>query len=149
MGEVQPMDMLSPPEGRYGGDIEATLARHTARRAFVVGPPLVALFWLLSGPVGAWSAAVGVAIVAANFLISGWALSRAAQISLTFYHAAALIGFIVRLLLIAGAMLAVAGVFEPDRLAMGMAAIVSYLALLTWESVAVAKGRERELEWTQ
>jgi hypothetical protein len=30
---------------------------------------------------------------------------------------------------------------------MGIAAVVAYLTLLTWEAWAVVRGAERELEW--
>ena len=68
--------------------------------------------------------------------------------SLTLYHAAALFGFFVRLGLITLAMVLIVSVTDIDRLAMGVSAVVSYLVLLSLEAVAVAKGAERELEWT-
>jgi hypothetical protein len=128
-------------------DVEATLARHLVRRAVVVGPVVVAAAWALRGPDGAVAAGVGVAIVVANFLVSGALLSAAARISLSLYHAAALFGFLLRLVLITVVMLMVARVFDIDRVAFGIAAVVSYLVLLTLEAAAVARGGEKELEW--
>ena len=75
-------------------------------------------------------------------------MSVAARISLGAYHAAALLGFFLRLGLIAVTMLAVAALIDVDRPALGITVVASYFALLAWETVAVAKGRERELEWT-
>jgi len=75
-------------------------------------------------------------------------LSVAARISLAAYHAAALLGFFLRLGLIALTMLVVARVTDIDRIALGITVVVAYLTLLGWEAVAVAKGRERELEWS-
>lgn len=129
-------------------DIEASLARHIVARAAIVGPVVVLGGWVLRGAEGAVAAAIGVAIVVGNFLLSGVVLSAAARISLTLYHAAALIGFLLRLVLITVVMLVVARLFDIDRLAFGVATIVSYLVLLTLEAAAVARGRERELEWT-
>lgn len=129
-------------------DVEMVMARHTAQRAAIVGPLLIGLFWLTSGIVGAWSSAVGVAVVVANFLLSGLLLSKAARVSLSLYHAAALGGFFVRLGLIMLTMFVVAQLVEVDRLAMGLSAVASYLVLLTWEAVAVANGAEKELEWS-
>ena len=83
-----------------------------------------------------------------NFLLSGWILSRALKISLSVYHAAALFGFVLRLALIAAAMFAAAALFEVDRYAMGIAAVGSYLVLLTLEAVAMTKNTEKEPEWT-
>ena len=60
----------------------------------------------------------------------------------------ALIGFFLRLGLIALTMFLVVQVVTGlDRLAFGVAAVVSYIVLLTLEAIAVAKGRERNLDW--
>ena len=129
-------------------DIEAALARQIVKRTLVVGPIAVAIAWLIRGPDGALAAALGVAIVVGNFVLSGWLLSRALKISLPVYHAAALFGFLLRLALIAGAMFAAAALLDLDRYAMGIAAVGSYLVLLTLEAVAMTKKTEREPEWT-
>lgn len=129
-------------------DVELSLARHIVLRALMVGPIAVAIAWLIRGPSGAAAAAIGVAIVVGNFLLSGWVLSRALKISLSVYHAAALFGFVLRLALIAGAMFGAAALFEVDRYAMGFAAVGSYLVLLTLEAVAMTRNTEREPEWT-
>jgi len=128
-------------------DVEAVIARHTVRRTVVVGPVLIVAFGLLRGWDGALGAAIGVAIVAGNFLLSGAMLSVAARISLGLYHAAALFGFLLRLGLIAATMLGVAAAIDVDRLALGITVVASYLTLLSLEAVAVARGSERELEW--
>lgn len=128
-------------------DIEAILARHTVRRAVVIGPVAVGIAWLARGSSGAVGATVGVLVIAANLLVSGAVLSIAARISLAAYHAAALFGFVLRLLAITVSMLLVAQLFEIDRIAFGVTAVVTYLVLLSLEAVAVARGDERELEW--
>ena len=129
-------------------DVEATLARHIVGRSAIVGPLVILGGWALRGVDGAIAAAIGVTIVVANFLVSGIMLSAAARISLTLYHAAALVGFLLRLVLITVVMLLVAKLFDIDRMAFGVAVVVSYLVLLTLEAAAVARGGERELEWT-
>jgi hypothetical protein len=129
-------------------NVEAVIARHVARRALVVGPLLVGLFGLWRGLDGAAAAAVGVGIVVANFLASGWVLSIAAKISLGLYHAAALFGFFLRLLLITVSLLVLGSLTELDRMALGLSVVAAYLVLLSWESVAIAQGKERELDWT-
>jgi len=106
-------------------------------------------FILARGVPGGVAAGAGVVIVVANFLLAGVVLSRAATISPTLYHAAALFGFFIRLGLITITMLLVAWVVDVDRLAMGVAAVIGYLVLLTLEAWAVLKGDDRkELEWT-
>lgn len=128
--------------------VEAILARHTAARAVYVAPVLIAIFWITSGWPGAWSSALGVAVVVGNFLLAGAMLSISAKISLAVYHAAALFGFFLRLALMVLTVLLIAQLLPIDRLAFGITAVVAYLVLLSWEAVAVSKGRERNLDWT-
>ncbi len=128
-------------------DVEAIMARNIVRRALVVGPLIVAVAWFARGSLGGISAAVGVGIVLANFLLSGWALSKAAKLSLNIYRAVAMFGFIVRFGLLAVSMFVVAWLFNVDRLALGLAAIAAFLALLVLESVAMLRGGRKELEW--
>lgn len=128
--------------------VESVIARHTVRRAVWVAPAVVALFWILRGGEGAVGAVLGVAVVVGNFLLAGAMLSMAIRISLAMYHAAALFGFFLRLGLIIGTMLLIASLVELDRTAFGISAVVTYMVLLILESVAVARGRERDLDWT-
>lgn len=131
----------------HGPPIEANLARSTVARGTYVGPAIILLFGLLRGWDGAWSAALGVAVVVANFLLSGAILSISARISLQAYHAAALIGFFLRLGLFIGAVYLIANLVEVDRLAFGISAVVAYFALLTLEAVSYSRRREREPSW--
>ena len=135
-------------EQREQPAVESILARHTVARVVWVGPPLVAIFALTGGWAGAGSAALGVGAVVANFLLAGSILSISARISLAAYHAAALFGFFLRLGLLVLTILLIARFVPIDRLAFGVSAVVSYLVLLSWEAVAVSKGRERDLDWT-
>jgi hypothetical protein len=86
-------------------------------------------------------------VIAGNFLLSGAIMSISARISLAVYHAAALLGLFLRLGLITLMMLLIASLVDVDRIAFGISAVVAYLVLVTWEAVAVAKGRERNLDW--
>lgn len=128
--------------------IEAKIGLSTARRVLWVAPPLIVAFGLWRGGPAAVAAALGVAIVAANFVLAGFVLSKAAAVSLKLYHAAALGGFVLRLALIMLVMFVIAQLADVDRLAMGISAVVSYLVLLSWETVSVARGDKKELEWS-
>jgi hypothetical protein len=128
--------------------VESVLARHTVARAVYVGPVLIAVFAFVGGWTGAWSSAIGVALVVANFLLAGAILSISAKISLAVYHAAALFGFFLRLGLVVLTVVLIAQLVPIDRIAFGISAVVAYLVLLSWEAVAVSKGRERNLDWT-
>lgn len=128
--------------------VEAVIARHTVARLVYVGPSLILLFGLLRGWDGVLGSTLGVAVVGLNFLIAGVMLSVALKISLAMYHAAALFGFFLRLGLLMGTMLLVVQFFDIDRVAFGISAVLAYIVLLILESVAVARGKERDLDWT-
>ena len=141
------------PAVRYGPvpderPIEAIIGKNIAKRGVFVAPILALIFGVLQGWGGAVAALVGVAIVLLNFVLGGYIMSKAARVSMTMYHAAALFGFIIRLGLITLTMLIIANVTNLDRMAMGISVVVSYLVLLSWEAVAVANGAERDLEWS-
>lgn len=140
--------MTPPVTDSQAVAVESVLARHTVARAVYVAPVLIAAFALATGWEGAWSASLGVAIVVANFLLAGAILSISAKISLAVYHAAALFGFFLRLGLMVLTVLLIAQFVPIDRIAFGISAVVAYLVLLSWEAVAVSKGRERNLDWT-
>ena len=128
--------------------VEQVIARHTVARSIYVAPVLIAIFALVGGWEGAWSSALGVAVVVVNFLVAGAILSVAARISLAVYQAAALVSFVLRLGLMVPAVLLIASLVPIDRPAFGITAVAAYLALLSWEAVAISKGRERSLDWT-
>jgi len=128
--------------------VESILARHTVARAIYVAPVLIAVSWIVRGWNGGWSAALGVGLVVANFLLAGAMLSISAKISLAVYHAAALFGFFLRLGLMVLTVLLIAQFLPIDRIAFGISAALAYLVLLSWEAAAVSKGRERNLDWT-
>lgn len=134
---------------RETAPVEKVIALHTVARAIYVTPPLIIVFAALGGWRGAWSAALGIAVVIANFVLAGAILSISARISLQAYHAAALLGFLLRLGLFVGAVALIAVTVDVDRLAFGISAVVSYLTLLVLEAVAVSRGEERELTWTK
>lgn len=128
-------------------NVEAILAINTVKRAIFVAPVVIGVFAIVGGWAGTLAASIGVAVVVVNFLATGWILSVAARISLAAYHAAALFGFFIRLGLLLLTMILISRVVDLDRLAFGVATVVTYLGLLIWESVAVSRGNERELEW--
>ena len=128
--------------------VETVIARHTVKRAIWVAPLVIALFTILRGTDGLIGSTLGVAVVVGNFLLAGAMLSLAIRISLAMYHAAALFGFFLRLALIMATMFLIVQFVDVDRLAFGISTVVTYIVLLALEAVAVARGRERDLDWT-
>ena len=128
--------------------VESIVARHIVGRAAYLALPLVALCWFLRGPEGAFAGLLGLVIVVLNLCLAGKVLSLAMRVSLTMYHAAALVGFFLRMALIAGTMLLVVRFVEIDRLAFGVSAVVSYVVLIVLEAVSMMRDQERKLDWT-
>ncbi len=133
------------PQARRGGAVttalrlegpapEQQLARDLARRAVPVAPVLVLVGAFGWGYDGALSAGYGVALVVLNFLLAAAFLTWAGRISLGFLMGAALGGYILRLALLAAAVLLVrdAGWVEPVPL--GLTVVVTHLGLLVWET---------------
>jgi hypothetical protein len=127
--------------------VELIVARHTVARAVYLLPVVLGLAWSLRGGDGAWAALSGLAVVVVDLWLAGKVLSLAVRHSLTMYHAAALVGFVLRMALIAGTMLLVVRFVEIDRVAFGISAVGSYLVLVTWEAISVMRGGERNLDW--
>lgn len=125
--------------------VELQMARSIVRRAVVVGPVMLLAFGLVRGFDGLVAAAIGVVIVAGYYLLTGSMLSWLARVSLGAYHAGALLGFILRLGLIAATMWAVISLFEVDRTALGLAVIATYLGLLLWEAAAMGRNKGRRV----
>lgn len=108
------------------------------RRAVAPGavavPVAFGLGLVFSDAGDASSAAIGVAIVLANFVAHALSLSWASSVSISAVHAVALGGVVVRLGAIVGLMFALntTGWFSP--LAFGIAVVPGTLALLAYEA---------------
>jgi len=111
--------------------------RELVRRVVPFGPPAVAATLLIGAMAGGWeagwSAAIGVAIVFANFAVHGWSLSRAARISPVALSAVALGGFVIRLGVIVAMVVLLnrLAFFSPTALA--AAVIPTTILLLVYE----------------
>lgn len=93
----------------------------------------------------AWSAAIGAAIVLANFVVHGLSLSWAARISLTVLSAVAVIGFVARLGTILLIMLLLDRLETFSPLAFLLAVVPATLALLVFEMRLLASGVGQKL----
>ena len=128
--------------------VESMVARRTISRAIYLALPVIAACWFFRGPDGAAAGALGIATIVFNLWLTGRLLSLGMRVSLTMYHAAALVGFFLRMALIAGTMLLVVRLVEIDRIAFGVAAVISYVVLVTLEAVSTMRNQERKLDWT-
>jgi branched-subunit amino acid transport protein AzlD len=119
--------------GLDGPPVEQQLAKDMLRRALPAAPVLVVLASIPWGVHGALSSAFAIALVLANFALSAALLSWTARISLGLLMGTALFGYLVRLGLIAGAVIAVHNLSWFSAWPLGLTLIVTHLGLLLWE----------------
>jgi len=125
---------VEPIDARLEGPSPAlAVAVDIVKRAVWVVPVALVIaagFW---GADGVWSTLYGLAIVVVNFLLAGWILAVAGRRGAAGLGAAALVGFMLRLGLIMGAVLAVRNAPWVALLPLGLTIIVTHLLLLFWE----------------
>jgi hypothetical protein len=112
---------------------EKDLAFDMAKRALPLAPFIILVAGLLQGSDGVWTAMLAIGVVVANLLLSAFMLSWAARISPTALMGAALAGFIVRMLLVTGVVLAVRHQPWIDLPTLAVTILGTHLALLVWE----------------
>ena len=117
-----------------GPAVEAQVAGDMARRMLPVFPVLVLVAGLIWGIDGAFSGAFAVLLVLANLALSAALLGWAARISLALLMAAALGGFILRLVLLTAVVYAVKDQGWVDIVALGITLAVTHVGLLVWET---------------
>jgi hypothetical protein len=116
-----------------GPAVERELAADMARRALPALPVLLGAAALGWGFDGLASAAYAVAVVLLNLTLSAALLAWTARISLGLLMGTALFGYLVRLGLIALAVLAVKDAAWVALWPLGLSLIVTHLGLLLWE----------------
>jgi hypothetical protein len=117
-----------------GPAVEAELAVDMARRMLPLLPVVVIVAGLIWGVDGGLSAGFAVVLVLANLALSAALLGRAARISLALLMAAALGGFVLRLVLLAAVVWAVKDQSWVEMLPLGLTLVVTHLGLLIWET---------------
>ncbi len=120
------------------------------RRGIWFAPPAFVLALAVGTAAGGWgigwSAAIGIAVVALNFVAHGLSVARAARRSLTALAAVAAGGFVVRLAVIAAFMFALNRLSFFSPLAFGLAVVPATLLLLVFEMKLLAGGLGSELQ---
>lgn len=120
--------------GPVAGDaVEQAIVRDMLTRAWPLPLAVVALgaFW---GWAGLASATFAVALATVNLIAAATLLSWTARISLGLLMGAALGGFILRLAVITGIVLAVHTQPWVSIVPLGLALVVTHLGLLAWET---------------
>lgn len=128
-----------PAMGPVDGEaVEVKISKDMAKRGLVTAPILIAVCALIWGANGAWSSAYAIGLVLVNFLLSAAIVSWTARISLGLMMGATLFGYLIRLGLIALAVLLVRDAPWISLPALGATIIVTHLGLLVWELKYVA-----------
>jgi hypothetical protein len=122
------------------------MVKRAAAPAFVGIAAAAALGGALAGPSAAWSAALGVALVALNFAANGLSLAWASTISVAAVFAVALGGFVVRLGVLVAAMFALNTIDTFSPIAFALAVVPSTVLLLAFEARLVSRGLGGTLE---
>jgi hypothetical protein len=124
--------------GRTVSDVpvnhELRIARHLARHALLVAPLVVLGAGIVRGPDGAISAAIGLGLVALNFLASAQILGWAARRSAGAIYGAIFGGFVVRLAVLTGIVFALEPVSFIDIPVLVLTVGIAHFALLAWET---------------
>ena len=113
---------------------ETEIAMDLVRRGLPLAPVLIVVGALVAGADGALSAAFAIVLVLGNFLLSASLTAGAARISLGMVMGAVLFGYLVRLAIITGAVLAVKDMGWVHLPVLGLTLIVTHLGLLFWET---------------
>ena len=125
---------LSLSDPVEGPPVERHIALDMVRRGVPVAPVLVLLGGLGWGAPGAWSAAYAVGLVLANFVLAAALMGWSARISLAALMGAALGGYLLRLMLVTVAVLAVKDQSWVELVPLGLTLMVTHLGLLVWEA---------------
>ncbi|MEM8708606.1 MAG: ATP synthase subunit I, partial [Actinomycetota bacterium] len=110
------------------------VARDMAKRGVLIAPVFLvvgAIFW---GVNGALSVGFALAIVIVNFLFAAALLGWSARISFGLMTVTSLVGFGLRLGLIALAIMAVRDMAWVELVPLSLTLIISHLGLLSWET---------------
>jgi hypothetical protein len=116
-----------------GPSPEAQITRDIVKRGVIAAPALVTASWLIWGTDGAWSSGYGLGLVLCNFMIAAGLVATTARISYALMMAATLFGYIVRLGIVALAVMLVRNEPWVDLMALGLTLVISHLGLLFWE----------------
>jgi hypothetical protein len=125
--------------------------RELIRRIAPFAPPVAGLAFvlgtLIDGSDAGWSAAVGIAVVTANFVAHGASLAWAARISPVILYAVGLGGFVVRLIVIAVTLLLLQQLAWFSVVAFIAALVPATIALLIME-MKLLSGRMQADLWS-
>jgi hypothetical protein len=117
---------------------EVAVSRDLVKRGLIAAPFLLVLGGIIWGLDGVSSVAFAIGLVLLNFLLASALVAVTAPISLGLMMGAILFGYLLRLGLIAIAIIVVRDASWINLTALGITIIVTHLGLLFWEMKYVA-----------
>lgn len=117
---------------------ESRIAEHLARHALLVAPLVILACGLVRGVDGAISAAIGLVLVALNFLVAARLIAWGAARGPAFLQGAVLGGFIVRLLALTFVVLGLEHLSFIDLPVLVLTIAITHIGLLMWETKSVS-----------
>jgi hypothetical protein len=132
----------SPPESAPSApsidQIESRIAHDLARHALIVAPIATIGVGLWRGVPGGAAVALAFVLVVANFLAAAWVLGWVARTSPDLLMGAAMMSFLIRLVLITAIGAAIKELDIVDWPVFCITLIASYLGLLFWEMRSIS-----------
>jgi len=113
---------------------EREVARDLVKRVLIVSPLVLLVAALWAGGEGVISAAIGLALVAANFLVAARAISITAQRSPGAVMGVVMASYLVRMAVLFGVALLLGELSWIDLPVLVVTIAVVHLALLAWET---------------
>jgi hypothetical protein len=113
---------------------EGEVARDLVKRVLIVSPLVLLVAALWAGGEGVVSAAIGLALVAANFLVAARAISFTAQRSPGAVMGVVMASYLVRMAVLFGIALLLGELSWIDLPVLALTIAVVHLALLAWET---------------
>ena len=126
---------------------ERELVRRVLPFVPLVAAVAVGLGYAAGGADAAWSAAIGIAIVTANFLMFALSIAWAATISPTMLAIVALGGYLVRLIVFTVALVILTKLSWFSPVAFALTLVPATIALLVYEAKALSGRMQADL-WT-
>jgi ATP synthase protein I len=129
------VDAASPvaPSAVAGGDHEREIARDLGRRALVFSPVALVLAGVLAGWQGALGAALGIVVVAGNFLLLAWVMSAAVKAGNQAVAFAAMLGYLAMLVIVTVLAIIVREIPAIDLASFVLTVAIAHVALLFLE----------------
>ena len=120
-------------EGHDGPAPETIIVGDLVRRSLPVLPVPIVIGAIVAGVDGALSAAVAIALVIVNFVAAATSLAWAARINLGVLMGVSLLGYLLRISAMFGAVFLLRDLAWIHLAVLGCTIVVTHLGLLAWE----------------